>query len=62
MVYRTTVTGICYVPLIRTIWIAAGTVDVPMFDPKSGDNVSIWSLYILCTESLTIVLEMIHVL
>jgi len=41
LVYRTTVTGICYVPLIRTIWIAAGTVDVPMFDPKSGDNVSI---------------------
>ena len=30
----------CYVALTKTIWIAAGTSDAPMYDPKSGDNVS----------------------
>ena len=40
--FRTTVTGVCFVPPIRTIWIAAGTSDVPMFDPKSGDNVCLY--------------------
>ena len=33
-------TGICYVAPTKTVWVAAGTSDAPMYDPKSGDNVS----------------------
>lgn len=37
--YSGTVTGICYVSATKTVWIAAGTPEAPMYDPKSGDNV-----------------------
>lgn len=32
--------GICYVSPTKTVWVAAGAHQVPMYDPKSGDNVS----------------------
>lgn len=38
--FSTTVSSICYVVPAKTIWIAAGMADTPMYDPKSGDNVS----------------------
>lgn len=34
------VTGVCYVRPIKTIWVAAGTSEAAMYDPKSGENVS----------------------
>lgn len=34
------VTGVCYVRPIKTIWVAAGTAEAAMYDPKSGENVS----------------------
>ena len=36
----TNITGLCYVRPIKTIWVAAGSTEAAMFDPKSGDNVS----------------------
>ncbi|CAG5133976.1 unnamed protein product, partial [Candidula unifasciata] len=39
-VFLDTVSGISYIPRIRTVWAAAGTYYAYMFDPKSGDNVS----------------------
>ena len=42
--FLSTVSGICYVPRNKTIWAAGGTFYASMFDPKSGDNVSIFSL------------------
>ena len=41
-VYSTAVTGVCYVRPIKTIWVAAGTAEAAMYDPKSGENVSQW--------------------
>ena len=38
--YSTAVTGVCYVRPTRTIWVAAGTQEANMYDPKSGENVS----------------------
>ena len=38
-----TITGLCYVRPTKTIWVAAGTPEAPMYDPKSGDNVSFCS-------------------
>ncbi|KAL5004688.1 hypothetical protein ScPMuIL_018144 [Solemya velum] len=35
-----TVSGICYVPRNKTVWVAGGTSYASLFDPKSGDNVS----------------------
>lgn len=34
------VTGICYVPQVRVLWISAGTAMASFFEPKSGDQVS----------------------
>ena len=34
------VTGVCYVRPIKTIWVAGGTAEAAMYDPKSGENVS----------------------
>jgi len=38
--FSDTVSGLCYVPPTKTVWVAGGFPDAPMFDPKSGDNVS----------------------
>ncbi|KAK3098170.1 hypothetical protein FSP39_016842 [Pinctada imbricata] len=38
--FLSTVTGICYVPRNKTVWVAGGTSYASLFDPKSGDNVS----------------------
>eukprot|EP00112_Aurelia_sp_Birch-Aquarium-sp1_P005416 Seg1615.2 transcript_id=Seg1615.2/GoldUCD/mRNA.D3Y31 product="Katanin p80 WD40 repeat-containing subunit B1-like" protein_id=Seg1615.2/GoldUCD/D3Y31 len=38
--FSATITGLCYVRQTKTIWVSAGTDEAPMFDPKSGDNVS----------------------
>jgi WD40 repeat protein len=35
-----TVTGTCYVPQTRVLWVAAGTPTPQLYEPKSGDNVS----------------------
>ena len=35
------VTGVCYVRPTRTIWVAAGTQEANMYDPKSGENVGL---------------------
>ena len=40
--FMSTVTGICYVPRDKTIWAAGGTSYAYLFDPKSGENVSIY--------------------
>ena len=40
-VNSTAVTGVCYVRPIKTIWVAAGTAEANMYDPKSGENVSV---------------------
>ncbi|KAK3736028.1 hypothetical protein QZH41_002746 [Actinostola sp. cb2023] len=34
------ITAVCYVRPLKTIWIAGGSVQAAMYDPKSGDNVS----------------------
>ena len=38
--FISTVSGICYVPRNKTVWVAGGTSYASLFDPKSGDNVS----------------------
>ncbi|OWF48420.1 uncharacterized protein LOC110453096 [Mizuhopecten yessoensis] len=38
--FLSTVSGICYVPRNKTVWVAGGTSYASLFDPKSGDNVS----------------------
>ena len=38
--FGTSITGICYVPRTRTAWVASGTANALVYDPKSGDNVS----------------------
>lgn len=35
------VTGICYVPQTGVLWIAAGSTQPLLYEPKSGDNVTI---------------------
>ncbi|KAK7116215.1 uncharacterized WD repeat-containing protein alr3466-like [Littorina saxatilis] len=35
-----TVTGLCYVPRNKTVWVAGGASYAWQYDPKSGDNVS----------------------
>nr|KAG5685672.1 hypothetical protein BaRGS_014479 [Batillaria attramentaria] len=35
-----TVTGCCYVPRNKTVWVAGGAPYAWLYDPKSGDNVS----------------------
>ena len=37
--FLSTITGMCYVPRNKTIWVAGGTAYAYQFDPKSGDNV-----------------------
>lgn len=39
-IFSAAVTGVCYVRPTRTIWVAAGTQEANMYDPKSGENVS----------------------
>lgn len=36
------VTGICYVPQTGVLWIAAGSTQPLLYEPKSGDNVTIY--------------------
>ena len=36
------VTGLCYVPETRILWAAAGTPTPILYEPKSGDNVSMY--------------------
>lgn len=38
--FSSAVTGVCYVKPIKTIWVAAGTAEAAMYDPKSGENVT----------------------
>ncbi|KAH3833025.1 hypothetical protein DPMN_106327 [Dreissena polymorpha] len=38
--FISTVSGICYVPRNKTVWVAGGTSYASLFDPKSGENVS----------------------
>jgi len=38
--FLSTVSGICYVPRNKTVWVAGGSSYASLFDPKSGDNVS----------------------
>ncbi|KAL9965739.1 hypothetical protein ACROYT_G029581 [Oculina patagonica] len=38
--FSAAVTGVCYVRPIKTIWVAAGTAEAAMYDPKSGENVT----------------------
>lgn len=38
--FLATISGICYVPRNKTVWVAGGTSYASLFDPKSGDNVS----------------------
>jgi WD40 repeat protein len=38
--FVTSVTGICYVPKLKTIWCVAGTNAAYIYDPKSGENVT----------------------
>ncbi|XP_031569624.1 uncharacterized protein LOC116304102, partial [Actinia tenebrosa] len=38
--FSSAVTDVCYVRPIKTIWIAGGSAEAAMYDPKSGDNVS----------------------
>ncbi|WAQ99882.1 MHCKB-like protein [Mya arenaria] len=38
--FISTVSGICYVPRNKTVWVAGGSSYASLFDPKSGDNVS----------------------
>ena len=35
-----TVTGLCYIPRNKTVWVAGGAPYAWLYDPKSGDNVS----------------------
>ena len=35
------VSGLCYVPFTRLIWVASGTDSALLYDPKSGENVSL---------------------
>jgi WD40 repeat protein len=37
--FLATISGICYVPRNKTVWVAGGTSYASLFDPKSGDNV-----------------------
>ena len=37
--FMATVSGICYVPRNKTVWVAGGTSYATLFDPKSGDKV-----------------------
>ena len=61
-------TGVCYVRPIRTIWVAAGTAEANMYDPKSGENVSVLPLekrlllliYIKCVVHIITLLTEIH--
>ncbi|KAF6030822.1 hypothetical protein EB796_010866 [Bugula neritina] len=38
--FLSTVTGVCYVPRNKTVWIASGSSNAQLYDPKSGDNIS----------------------
>ena len=40
--FLSTVTGVCYVPRNKTLWVASGHSNAQLYDPKSGDNVSNW--------------------
>jgi len=42
--FLNTITGVCYVPRNKTIWVASGGSNAQLFDPKSGDNVSLFLL------------------
>ena len=44
--FLSTVSGICYVPRNKTVWVAGGTSYASLFDPKSGDNVSLLDIII----------------
>ena len=35
------VTGLCYVEKCKTIWVACGGLYALLFDPKTGENVSL---------------------
>ena len=43
-----TVTGICYVPRNKTVWVAGGAPYAWLYDPKSGDNVSVTLCVCVC--------------
>ncbi len=38
--FISTITDLCYVPKIKTLWVASGSPVASLYDPKSGDNVS----------------------
>ena len=38
--FLNTITGVCYVPRNKTLWVASGHSNAQLYDPKSGDNVS----------------------
>ena len=37
--FISSVTGVCFVPLNTTIWVAGGLSNAILYDPKSGENV-----------------------
>ena len=38
--FLNTISGVCYVPRNKTVWVASGNSNAQLYDPKSGDNVS----------------------
>ncbi|PVD20095.1 hypothetical protein C0Q70_20589 [Pomacea canaliculata] len=38
--FPSSVTGVCYIPRNKTLWVASGASYAWLYDPKSGDNVS----------------------
>ena len=53
-------TGVCYVRPIKTIWVAAGTAEANMYDPKSGENVSVLPLEKRCV--CLFILIVVHII
>ena len=44
--FITSITGICYVPKNKTVWCVAGTNSAYIYDPKSGENVSLMVVFL----------------
>ena len=46
------ITGICYVPDTRVLWVAAGTAVPVLYEPKTGDNVRTYIHTYVCESML----------
>ena len=40
-IFLHTITSLCYVPRVKTVWVASGASHVTLYDPKAGENVSL---------------------